>query len=296
MKGVRIQAIVGELKREKIDIIEYSSDKTRLVKNALVPTVPAMVEELPDGRIAAVFSDKDYQKILDNIQREQDEQVEEGDLPPNTSGNPKDINVRLVEQLVGVEIVPTTESRHIAEKLHEQEMEQELILEDVDELTEEELDSLREGGYYYAEAVLDDPLEEVLAKTGLNEEQVAQIKQKIGAYFQDLKITDVLELPENIRNVFLECGYEFVDDVLDADNRSLKERTGLSDEDIATAVEILTRCSEDEQVTEESTAPEGEPAEETEAGTSLTDGESRGDDQTGESREEEHGKDQEEVF
>ena len=60
----------------------------------------------------------------------------------------------------------------------------------------------------------------------MNEDEAAQIKKIIGSYFQEAKIQDVLELSQEIRDRFIEGGYEFVDDVMDADQREVQTRTG----------------------------------------------------------------------
>ncbi len=43
-KGMRVQAIVNELKGEKIDIIKYSEDPTEYVSQALSPATVQKVE------------------------------------------------------------------------------------------------------------------------------------------------------------------------------------------------------------------------------------------------------------
>ncbi len=62
MKGSRIQAIVRELEGEKIDIIQYSSDKKELVSNALTPATVNEVVITRSGEVIAVI-DNDQLKL-----------------------------------------------------------------------------------------------------------------------------------------------------------------------------------------------------------------------------------------
>ena len=61
VRGSRVQAIINELKGEKIDIIEYSSDAATFVVNALTPAkVLKVIVDEEAGRIEAVVSEQDF--------------------------------------------------------------------------------------------------------------------------------------------------------------------------------------------------------------------------------------------
>ena len=62
-KGSRVQAIVGELKGEKIDIIEWSDEPQAFVASSLSPAKVIKVETNPDGKSAMVLV-PDYQLSL----------------------------------------------------------------------------------------------------------------------------------------------------------------------------------------------------------------------------------------
>lgn len=62
-KGMRVQAIVNELRGEKIDIIKWNSDPTRFVANALSPAKVLTVEIQEKDKIARVVV-PDYQLSL----------------------------------------------------------------------------------------------------------------------------------------------------------------------------------------------------------------------------------------
>ena len=49
MKGTRVQAIIRELRGEKIDIVEWSEDPTAFVTNALSPAKVQRVSIVDDG-------------------------------------------------------------------------------------------------------------------------------------------------------------------------------------------------------------------------------------------------------
>jgi N utilization substance protein A len=60
MKGSRIQSIVRELEGEKIDIIEYSSERKTMAENALTPARINEVYETRGGEVIAVVTQEQY--------------------------------------------------------------------------------------------------------------------------------------------------------------------------------------------------------------------------------------------
>lgn len=62
-KGLRVQAIVQELKGEKIDIVKWSSDMAKFVANSLSPAKVLSVEVFPEEKMAKVIV-PDYQLSL----------------------------------------------------------------------------------------------------------------------------------------------------------------------------------------------------------------------------------------
>lgn len=53
-KGLRVQAIVNELKGEKIDIVKWSSDTVKYIANSLSPAKVVSVEVLAEEKMAKV--------------------------------------------------------------------------------------------------------------------------------------------------------------------------------------------------------------------------------------------------
>ncbi|MGI6587783.1 MAG: transcription termination factor NusA [Peptococcia bacterium] len=62
-KGMRVQAIVQELKGEKIDVVKWSSDPVQFIANALSPAKVVTVEIFPEEKMARVVV-PDYQLSL----------------------------------------------------------------------------------------------------------------------------------------------------------------------------------------------------------------------------------------
>ena len=62
-KGMRVQAIVNELRGEKIDIVKYSDDPAQYVANALSPAKVVSTEILESEKICRVVV-PDYQLSL----------------------------------------------------------------------------------------------------------------------------------------------------------------------------------------------------------------------------------------
>ena len=63
MNGARVNAIVDELRGEKIDIINWSEDPAVLIENALSPAKVVSVDVDPEEKSAAVVV-PDYQLSL----------------------------------------------------------------------------------------------------------------------------------------------------------------------------------------------------------------------------------------
>ncbi|MBS0628451.1 MAG: transcription termination/antitermination protein NusA [Verrucomicrobia bacterium] len=65
VRGSRVKNIIRELNNEKIDIIPYSDDPIKLLKNALSPTEPKRLNLSEDGRtVFVVVEDEFYPTVL----------------------------------------------------------------------------------------------------------------------------------------------------------------------------------------------------------------------------------------
>ncbi len=117
LNGARVNAIVNDLKGEKIDIINWSPDPEVLIENALSPSKVVSVTVADDEKSARVIV-PDYQLSLAIGKEGQ--------------------NARLAAKLTGYKIDIKSESQ-AAEWLKQQQEMKEEILEDIDEYEEEYL-------------------------------------------------------------------------------------------------------------------------------------------------------------
>ncbi len=122
LNGARVNAIVNDLKGEKIDIINWSPDPEILIENALSPSKVVSVTVADDEKSAKVIV-PDYQLSLAIGKEGQ--------------------NARLAAKLTGYKIDIKSESQ-AAEWLKQQQAMQEEVLEDLDEYEEEYVDGLDE--------------------------------------------------------------------------------------------------------------------------------------------------------
>jgi N utilization substance protein A len=91
MKGVRIQAVVNELNREKIDVINHTAEPEILVARALTPAKPNRVIINDEDKIAVAIIDDDQ-------------------MPLAIGRNGQ--NLRLASEITGYEIEPVKESEY----------------------------------------------------------------------------------------------------------------------------------------------------------------------------------------
>lgn len=155
MKGVRIQAIVKELNREKIDIVHWTREPEMFIRRALAPVIPLELVFLEGGN-----------KVLAVIQ---DEQM------PLAIGR-KGQNIRLASQLTEYNIDPVRASEYYQE---------ELDLEDVDGLNEEDTAFLKNTGFKTAEEVLNTGLETLSRLPGADKANVEKIFETLSEYFEE---------------------------------------------------------------------------------------------------------------
>lgn len=100
VKGARVQAVVHELRNEKIDIVPYSEDPARFVCNAIAP-----------AQVARVIIDEDKEKM---------ELIVPDDQQSLAIGR-RGQNVRLAAKLSGwsIDIVSETEVQNAQERTHQ---------------------------------------------------------------------------------------------------------------------------------------------------------------------------------
>ena len=221
MKGSRVQAVVQELRGEKIDIVPFDRDPARYVIAAIQPAeVHKVIVDEADGRMELVVPDE---KLSLAIGR-------------------KGQNVRLAAQLTGWKLDIISETKF-------KQMEEEAIsaLQQMDVVTEAIAKSMYRLGFRALEEVSEASIEELAAIPGLGGAEAAErIKAQADTTMERLRQerikaaasrTEPLSDRERImfvrgvgdRTVVLleEQGYKTVEDVLREDEDRLAIRTGL---------------------------------------------------------------------
>ncbi len=221
MKGSRVQAVVQELRGEKIDIVPFDRDPARYVIAAIQPAeVHKVIVDEADGRMELVVPDE---KLSLAIGR-------------------KGQNVRLAAQLTNWKLDIISES-----KFKQMEEEAILALQQIDGVSEVIAKSMYRLGFRALEEVTEASVEELAAIPGLGGADMAdRIKAQAETTMERLRqqrIKDAARrtepLSERERLMFIrgigdrtvglleEAGYRSVEDVLREDEDRLAIRTGL---------------------------------------------------------------------
>src|SRR5271154_1568067 len=156
MRGSRVQAVVGELQGEKIDIIPWSSDPATFVVNALAPAeVSKVVMDEENNRMDVVVPDEQLSLAIGR----------------------RGQNVRLASMLTGCDIDILTEKEESERRQEEQRVRTALFLEalSVDDVIAHLLVS---EGFSSVEEVAFVPLEDLTDIEGFDESGAAELQQR----------------------------------------------------------------------------------------------------------------------
>jgi len=165
MRGSRVQAVVGELQGEKIDIIPWSEDEATFIVNALQP-----------AEVVKVVLDEDSERIEVVVP---DEQLS---LAIGRRGQ----NVRLASQLTGWDIDILTEAEESERRQKEFNERSELFMEalDVDEVVGQLLAS---EGFRSIEEIAYVEVDEVANIEGFDEETAQEIQTRAREYLERIE-------------------------------------------------------------------------------------------------------------
>lgn len=165
MRGSRVQAVVGELQGEKIDIIPWSPDAATFIVNALQP-----------AEVSKVVLDEDQAKIEVVVP---DEQLS---LAIGRRGQ----NVRLASQLTGWDIDILTEEEESQRRQKEFTERTELFTNalDVDEMVGQLLST---EGFTSVEEVAYVELDEIAFIEGFDEDTATEIQTRAREYLEKLE-------------------------------------------------------------------------------------------------------------
>ena len=160
MRGSRVQAVVGELQGEKIDIIQWSPDPATFIVNALAP-----------AEVAKVVLDEDANRIDVVVP---DEQLS---LAIGRRGQ----NVRLASQLTGWDIIIMTEEEESDRRQEEVRARSQTFM-DALEVDDVLAHLLVAEGFSSVEDVAFVPIEDLLDIEGFDEDLAEELRNRAHAY------------------------------------------------------------------------------------------------------------------
>lgn len=261
MRGSRVQAVVGELQGEKIDIIQWSPDSASFIVNALAP-----------AEVAKVVLDEETNRIEVVVP---DEQLS---LAIGRRGQ----NVRLASQLSGWDIDILTEADESERRNEEFKTRSQMFVDalDVDDVIAHLLVT---EGFSSVEEVAFVPVEDMIGIEGFDEEISQELRERARAYLaakdeelakrrKELKVSDDLAEVEGLTPELLvmlgENGVKTRDGLADLATDELLELApeGTLIESKANEIIMAARAHwfEDEE-------PAGEPAADEDAGDEAPD-------------------------
>ena len=238
MRGSRVQAVVGELQGEKIDIIQWSPDSASFIVNALAP-----------AEVAKVVLDEDNNKIEVVVP---DEQLS---LAIGRRGQ----NVRLASQLSGWDIDILTEAEE-SERRQEEFKTRSTRFIDALNIDDVIAHLLVAEGFVFPEEIAESTLEELAAIQGFDEDIAGELQNRaiefveresdrINAALDEMKVADDLRAFEYISLAMLltlaENEIRTLDDLAGLDNEELVEflgQHGLSDDGEAGDIIMAARA------------------------------------------------------
>ncbi|MDY6843105.1 MAG: transcription termination factor NusA [Thermodesulfobacteriota bacterium] len=158
IKGVRVRAVVQELKDEKIDIIRWDEDPVKYVGNSLAP---AKISEI----------------IVDEENRSMEIMVPDDQL--SLAIGKKGQNVRLASKLTAWRLDIISESK--AQGKSEEYVAQLMNIPGIDE---EIAEKLFKGGFFAMEDIAEAKIEEIMSIDGIEEETAMRLKDEINKYLK----------------------------------------------------------------------------------------------------------------
>ncbi len=213
MRGSRVQAVVGELQGEKIDIIPWSSDPATFVVNALAPAEVAKV-------------------VLDEENHRMDVVVPDEQL--SLAIGRRGQNVRLASMLTGWDIDILTEKEESDRRQEELHVRTTLFIEAlaVDDVIAHLLVS---EGFTRVEQIADTPTDELAEIEGFDLEVAGELQQRARAW-----LTEVAEKLEAKR---VELGV--TDDVIGLVNITVEMAVKLGEKEVITLDDVADLASDE---------------------------------------------------
>ncbi len=232
MRGSRVQAVVGELQGEKIDIIPWSNDPATFVVNALAPAeVTKVVLDDASHRIEVVVPDDQLSQAIGR----------------------RGQNVRLASMLTGWDIDILTEAEESERRVEETKTRSALFIAalDVDDVIAHLLVA---EGFASVEEIAGTEIEELAQIEGFDEDVAAELRDRALAYLEQrdaelsaqrtaLGVTDEVAAIEALTLPMLvalgEKEVKTLDDLGDLATDELIEIVGAANMDATVAEEVI---------------------------------------------------------
>jgi len=158
MKGSRIHGIVRELKNENIDVINFTNNSNLLIQRSLSPAKITSIKIDEDTKRAEVFLKPDQISLA----------IGKGGF-----------NIKLAGKLTGYEIDVFRDTDIDVET-------EDVDLEEFsDELEDQIIDALKAIGCDTAKSVLELSDDDLIRRTGLDDETIKQVRSVLSAEFED---------------------------------------------------------------------------------------------------------------
>jgi len=164
MKGIRIQSIVRELEGEKIDIIDYSTDKEILASNALTPAKPRKVIRTKDNGVIAIVED-DQLKLA----------IGRGGHNARLASKLCKFDIDIKTESQYHELLSSTESRALVDQLFTETPSNETPLEELPGLEPRIIKLLEAGGIFSVEALVEISIDDLLKIDGIGKVSAQKI-------------------------------------------------------------------------------------------------------------------------
>jgi N utilization substance protein A len=237
MRGSRVQAVVGELQGEKIDIIQWSPDPATFIVNGLAPAeVSKVVLDEEANRIEVVVPDDQLSLAIGR----------------------RGQNVRLASQLTGWDIDILTEAEESARRTEEFRTRSQAFIEalDIDDVIAHLLVT---EGFTSVEEVAMVPVEELAGIEGFDEDVARELQRRAGEYLakrdeeltvqrREMGVADEVAALDGLTPAMLvalgEKGIKTLDDLADLASDELIEivPAGTLSEEQANAVIMAARA------------------------------------------------------
>ena len=234
IKGSRVQAVVQELRGERIDIITWTPDEPSFVARALSPAEVSRV-------------------VVDEEQHSMEVIVPDDQL--SLAIGRRGQNVKLASKLTGWRL--DVRSVSVAE---EEARRARAALSAIPGIDFMHAELLFQHGYRGVREVADAALEELFEVEGLNQDQASEIHrlakeyaEKMGdlldqvaeAANESLSDLERLPIPADIREMLIGAGFKTIQSVVEAEDESLRQVSGIEDgdvEQIRAAIESFLRA------------------------------------------------------